>query len=1441
MKRLKKSFSLCVLAVAILSASCQSVTAATEYDITEFSGGNVRNTAIIERANAFVTGDTLNILNDITSTANIGNIGNLTLIIDGNGNTLSGTNGANSYSGFITDAPVDYTFNDITIDGFEFNPTAAATITTNGGVFSNISSSGTNNLTINNSSFNNNATIATTTLTGNTMARAYGGAIENSNIVAGSLSVTSTGSDTFTNNSAKATAQSSSGLASSQAYGGAINSYIYSAVDVVTISGITFNGNYATASATAATGALSKARGGAIYNCIDYGTLLITSTGADTFTNNYVQAIAEGTSASAQATAGAIYNYSEEGVITISNIDFNGNYAVASSVVNAGTSAASRVEGGALYIEGYISDAILSDLSFSGNHAIATAVAVTDAVSTIRGGAVYNYTDIGNFSLTSTGSDTFTNNYIQSTANSASGQASSEAKGGAIYNIINGNGDTNISGISFNENYILASANAESSAETEAFGGAIYSSIVGNGNLSITSAGSDTFTNNYIQSVANSSSDTATSAVSGGAIYNNIGTGDATISGMSFNGNYAISFAEADAFANSAANGGVIYNIINNGNLSITSTGSDTFTNNYMESIARSSSNDTYSYANGGVLYSDIGTGDLTISGRTFNGNYSKSESTAANSADSAANGGAIYSTLTNGNVSVTSSGSDTFTNNHVQSISESFSDYATAVSDGGGAIYNYIGTGNATISGMSFSGNYAIESATGYYASSAVNGGAVYNHIGSGNLLISGTNSDAFTNNYVQAVALGSSDTADSVVNGGAIYNDIGTGDATISDLTFSGNYASASATAATDASSKAYGGAIYSTIGDGSLIIENSTFANNYVSATASGATTVVEAKGGAVYSELGVLTVKNSSFHNNSARGVGGLGGAIYNKSEVMNIIADNSVTSFSGNTDSTGSNAIYLDNSSGATTMNLNAGNGGSIVFDDKIAASDNTTIININKAHDAGDITTAPSGAPTGGNVYFNQSVASSDVNIYNGVVSLGVDNYLSGSDVTFYGGGLNLINGSTGATNFNNLTLNATANLGIDVNLSTKTADQIVSANPVTVTNGGNLYINSIGLKGESEQSASILIADANTRNAVDLGVSNVTSAIFKYELTYDKSSGNLAVNNTQQFTPGIVSSPVAALLGSYSTQTATYSEVFNHVDMLMFMPRYDRLLYETRNKTAMVGNQVFSPTMLPESGKGLWMKQYTAFENVPLNNGPNVSSVTYGSLVGGDTELVDIGHGFHGYLTPYVGYTGSHQNYENVGVYQNGGLLGLTGTAYKGDFFASLTANTGASNGNANTVTGTDNFTTLLAGAAVKTGYNFEFLQGKFIVQPNFTMSYTFANTFDYTNSSNVEITSDPLHAVQIAPGVKFIGNLKDGWQPYIGMNMIWNFMDSQKFYANNIQLPMMSVAPFFEYGVGLQRKWKERFTGFGQAMARGGGRNGVALQFGLRYAIGN
>ena len=254
----------------------------------------------------------------------------------------------------------------------------------------------------------------------------------------------------------------------------------------------------------------------------------------------------------------------------------------------------------------------------------------------------------------------------------------------------------------------------------------------------------------------------------------------------------------------------------------------------------------------------------------------------------------------------------------------------------------------------------------------------------------------------------------------------------------------------------------------------------------------------------------------------------------------------------------------------------------------------------------------------------------------------------------------------------------------------------------------------------------------------------------------------------------------------------------------------------------------------------GFWYQPYTTFENIHLSNGPRVDIQSYGTLVGGDSSYQELKHGWGTVITPYIGYNGSSQHYSGISTYTNGGILGITQSFYKNNFFTAVTVNAGANVGESNTMYGVENFTTLMAGIASKTGYNFEFNNGKFIIQPSYMMSYSFINTFDYTNAAGVNIKSDPLHTIQIHPTIKFIGNLKNGWQPYASVGMVWNLLNDTKVTANNVALPQMSIKPYVEYGAGIQKIYQDRFTGFVQAMIRNGGRNGIALSFGFKWAIG-
>ena len=627
-----------------------------------------------------------------------------------------------------------------------------------------------------------------------------------------------------------------------------------------------------------------------------------------------------------------------------------------------------------------------------------------------------------------------------------------------------------------------------------------------------------------------------------------------------------------------------------------------------------------------------------------------------------------------------------------------------------------------------------------------------------------------------------------------------------------------------------------------NGTLNITNSVFTNNL-------ATTA----GGAIYN-TNELNITDSIFNENAA---GGDGGAIYNDHGVVNIIASESNTEFTGNGGNNVPNALH--NAGGTVNLNADEHN---ITFNDSISGGD-SGIININ----ADSSVTGLTDAPTSGIIAINNEVKNNTVNMYNGTLNFGTNTqygtlysgtFADSVNFNYNGGTVSLQNGGINSANLGNLTLNSDMDLRLDANLANQTMDTI-TASGFTNNSGHNINISNILItEPTTEKSFSISPLgtgmDDSVRSALAGAIrytgGDITySPIYKYSASYDPATammnfglyGGGGGGGYDSYNPDIFAAPVAAQLGGYLVQLNSYDNAFRNMDMYMLMTKEQRQAMKFRNKYATTNKDiVFDPTITQYENKAGWFRPYATFENVSLNNGPDVSNVAYGSFFGAESELYDLGHGWDGMWGVYAGYNGSHQAYDGVSIYQNGGTFGAVGMAYKGNFFTGLTANVGASAGDASTMFGREDFTMLMSGIASKTGYNYELAEGKFIIQPSLLMSYSFINTFDYTNAAGVSISSDPLHAIQLEPGVKFIGNLKNGWQPYASVSVIWNIMDRTHFKANDVSLPNLSVDPFVKYGVGVRKSWGERFTGFFQTYITNGGRNGVGLQAGFRWTLG-
>ena len=801
----------------------------------------------------------------------------------------------------------------------------------------------------------------------------------------------------------------------------------------------------------------------------------------------------------------------------------------------------------------------------------------------------------------------------------------------------------------------------------------------------------------------------------------------------------------------------------------------------------------------------------------------------------------------------------------------------SNSVEVGGGAVANIASASTNTFAqgadndavGIDSNGVFSYNIATGNDTNEGL-GGAIFNYADDGFSADYTFDSTTFRGNT--AGTLNSDGSVKYTGKGGAIYNwqnsaTTSTANIYMDNATFEDNIAYGD------------GGAIWNNchIYDltGSTAPSNIVFRNN----------TALDGKGGAIYNDdkgtigatTGVIALNNSLFEGNTAKDGSAIynenlttaieltdtnvinntatnEGTIYTKGDTVSIVAKNNNVLFTGNKATT-VDGILFDTTSDVK-LNLDAADDKNVIMNNNIATNGaGTTTVNINT-------TTGSTGTVTLGENFKSldrttNTSMTTDYNVGGGTLKIANESNFTGNgsnNLTMAdGSALNTQNGTTSTIELASLNLNGgTIDWSLDV--SSSGSDAIKSA---IIASGGTINVKNIDTSALNNGRTSFDLAQGGDTTGLNFTLDSSLNGVVLQDKIYRRG---LALNGStltlapvagerdyRSFNPAVLASPVAAQVGSYLTQLNIYEQAFGNMDMLMAMTKKQRTAMKFANKyadatqgTGAGGVITFDPNQLPEQNKGLWFRPFTTFERVGLNNGPTVENIAYGSLVGGDSSIIELSKGWDMIYSLYAGYTGSHQTYDGVGIYQNGGTLGASSVWYKNDFFTGLTVNVGANAGQADTMYGSEDFTMLTAGIASKTGYNFELANGKFIIQPNYLMSYTFVNTFDYTNAAGVDITSDPLHAIQIAPGIKFIGNLENGWQPYASVQMVWNIIDQTHFWANDVSLPNMSIKPYIQYGVGLQKRWGDRFTAFGQAMIRNGGRSGLSLQFGLRWMLG-
>lgn len=409
-------------------------------------------------------------------------------------------------------------------------------------------------------------------------------------------------------------------------------------------------------------------------------------------------------------------------------------------------------------------------------------------------------------------------------------------------------------------------------------------------------------------------------------------------------------------------------------------------------------------------------------------------------------------------------------------------------------------------------------------------------------------------------------------------------------------------------------------------------------------------------------------------------------------------------------------------------------------------------------------------------------------------------------------------------------------NLSIDIDGRNKVGDAFIINNLTSNTNGtlNVADFNFIGLAPIDRQ-FKIRVFDANSIND-KVNFTSTDKEIFTPIGYYNLQSagGGWYTSNMTRYNPQVFRGQVATL-ASFNNQLMIDDMLLNHVTL-----DSERLLAQSKNANIYASTlPQFAPYQYKKEDGGLWYKSYVNFENLSLTQGLKVGNNSYGSLVGADFPVIKLKHGWRLMPTAYIGYNGTHQTFNGVGMYQNGGQGGLMGTFMKDNFIGSVVAYGGGYNNEMSVAGNTDRAGNWFAGTAAKLAYNFHPTK-HFTIQPTAFMSYNIFGRQNWgTDFGSMSMNSGLLNGINVAPGMNFI-YAKETWSVYATFQYMYNINEQVGGRAGNVDLASVKMEHgYIQYGLGVTKTWKDRLNSFFQIVFRNGGRTGVGFQLGLNYTF--
>lgn len=1134
------------------------------------------------------------------------------------------------------------------------------------------------------------------------------------------------------------------------------------------------------------------------------------------------------------------YNLTDRGALSVENISVGniignfigngtysrntGNYACGAALVNSGGSIKS------------ITGDFIANYASADNYAGATTVSMS--YQSLAGGAIYN---VSSASIGDIAGDFIGNYLFASVPDYDSSEAYYFSLGGAIYN------DSSSAIGTITGNFIANYINSTGTTTLYSYGGAIcnYGSIKGL---------IGDFTDNYSYSVAKSSY--------GGAIYNGSAATISTIEG-SFIKNSAQS-------QNSYACGGAIYN-----------TGTITnITGDFIENYAYSEN----SYAYGGAIYNSksislIDSSFINNSASSYGGAIYNS-GTVTITAESkdilfSGNTASLGSAICNNGGSVTLKAS----NSKKITINDSIYNNGTLIIGDAANASAYSGT--TQLAGATMGGEIQMESGKLYitaheddedadagtytYGTLTLNGGTTY--LGSTNSLDSSSTlnaqggnldvQDGELNDYTVGAVTGSSSTTYSE-DISVIYIDVDVVNQTADTFTADSMSGSVSlnitpldnlrdltkenitgeievfklSDGSTDSLNDFYifpdgGYFIYYTC-DYALTFYQDTDNRGWIhfeleSATHTLSQIVGSVEGYRIYEMLKNESAGDVTMSEYGEMLIRGNGYTITDGG--LELKGGNVLTIINANTDAN-SHIILSGSSQESTVAQLSLDNDGADVLMEGKVSGNSADNAEYNQVSIEGD-----------GSYTISNTMENITLTLAQGTVNYTQDAYLGSADaseasniINFAGSSVDLRNGQASTINVKDITVTAgtTSQITVDVDLAAAKMDSLIASDDQTTgSTTGSVEVTTLNLLSDALTNVTYVTFtnDADLMKSVlfedIIGMEGYSATeSYLYDVSYLPESGEFVFIRYNQSVNTDLLAPDVAIQGAYLGMMGAYEQIYTNYDMFTAKNQKEREAIEQHRK-----------------GYKAWVTPYSTFGSLELTNGLDADEQTWGTFVGVDSPIKDLGKDWRMIYTVYGGYQGSYQSYTGTSIKQNGGMGGLSALFYKKNFWASVVSSIGGTSVDVTTRTYDEHMGLLTAGVACKTGYNFEVQNGDYIIQPNVQLSYSHISGTKFTSDAGVDMVVDSLGVFQIAPGVRFISNKNTTWQPYATAQMVWNMNNASCSTANGEILPDSSIKPYVQYGVGTQYQINEHCSTYGQIMLQSGGRQGVSINLGFSW----